>query len=219
MPKKHSLELSEVHIKVINELEILTDVLASTFMKIGDIVKAYSEEISLLTDSFTKKNSSWREQAQCWDLLYFPFRYPSEIKRYKVESLEQIFCVTGQSTLEKVNGKTSLNSLRIQWGFKYEKEDDTAKLFYVEIKMEKTPHGAVITENEYKNLAKRIKETIGIKEDAFYEYNLPDDGAAEWFSVWLDFKYSESLQEFFQICKDELITKFLSRMGDEKNKK
>jgi hypothetical protein len=219
MPKKHLLNLSDVHLKVINELEVLTDVLASTFLQIGGVIKAYSEEVSELTDTFSKSNSSWRPQAQCWELLYFPFTGPSVIKRYKVESLEQIFCVTGQSTLEKTSDKTILNTLQIRWGFKYEKGDDPHNLFYVEIEIDKTPDGAVFTEKEYKNLTKRLKETLGIKEDDFFNYDLPDNGTIESFGVWLDFSYSERLADFFQICKDELIKEFLSRLGDKESLK
>lgn len=222
MSPKSSLELTEVQKKVIEELDVLTDAFVSTFKELGKVIKSYSEEISILTDSFTKRNISWRPQAQCWELLYFPFRDWSQIKRYKVESLGQIFCLTGRSTLEKKfqhKGKASLNYLSIEWGFKYDKEDNPFKFFYVEIEIDKTTDGNVLIEKEYENLSKRLKETIGIEEDEFSELDYSDEGGSERFYVWLDFKYSEKLSDFFQVCKDELITVFLSRIGDEKKSK
>ena len=41
MPNKPSLELSDVQLKVIKELDVLTDAFVSTFNEFGKIIKAY----------------------------------------------------------------------------------------------------------------------------------------------------------------------------------
>ena len=217
MPPKQTLELSEVQKKVIEELDVLTDAFVSTFKELGKIIKTHSKDISELTDYFIKKNKSWKLQRQCWDLLYYPFRDRSPKTRgFRLEDLQQKFCVNGRRTLEKksgIDGREQHTKLTIEWGFKYDNGYDPFKFFYVWIEIPRNSHGVVLTEDEYESIGKSIKETIGIKEEYFYDLDYDYDEGNERFYVWLDYiKYSEKVFQFFKICKDELIEKFISKV-------
>lgn len=84
MKNKNSLELSDVQMKVIDELELLTDAFVSTFNEIGKKIKVFSEEISIIIDKFIKEKSDWREYgSQCFDLSYNPLREYSYEKNLK----------------------------------------------------------------------------------------------------------------------------------------
>lgn len=220
MLNKNSFELSDLQKKVIDELDVLTDAFVSTFNEIGKMIKAFSEEISIITDNFIKEKGDWRQyNTQCFDLSVMPFRedYSYE-KKFSIDVLKQYFVVGGQIVLIKEvklsEKKKQLDGININWGFRYDLEDDPKKFFYVEISKDKNLDGAIFSKNEYGKLANEIKTSTGIKEDDFYILAHPDDGDSEYFSVWLDFEYLDKLSDFFQICKEEFIEKFISKIKD-----
>ena len=221
MPNKYSLELSDVQLKVIKELDVLTDAFVSTFNEFGKIIKAYSEGISVIIEKFLKEKNYWRPyDTQCFDLSYMPFReeYAFE-KKFSIGNLQQYLCVAGQRTLVKEvirdRKKEQVDEQILSWGFIYDFQEEPNKIFYVEVQKGKSSGGANLSKKEYIKLANDIKKSVDIKEDNFYTLDHPDDGYPEFFSVWLDFeKYPNKLPEFFQICKDELIEKFLSKIKD-----
>ena len=230
MTKNKSLQLNVVQKKVLDELEILTDVMASTFLEIGSVIRKFSKEIfeskeiSKLEDSIIKKNTSWLIRNQNWDVSYFPFIDSSDSRNDTIGSLGQIFCITGRINLKRglLSKKTSGGYRSwIEWGFKfkYDEKNRPTKFFYVEIEIEKTPDGAVFSKEEYLNIANKIQKAIDVQNGHFFELDYPDNGGKERFYVWLDLKYSESLSRFFDNCKDELIKEFLSRIANEKNLK
>ena len=217
---KKTIELSELQLKVIKELDVLTDAFVSTFNEIGKIIKEYSEEISIPIEKFIKERSEWRlYDSQSFDLSFMPFRndYSYE-KKFSINTLKQYFVVGGQKTLVKemkIEGKKKqLDYLLLDWGFNYDIEEDPFKFFYVQITKNKSPDGAVFSVEEYEKLANEIKSSIGIHEDYFYDSDHPDNGDSESFTVWLDFKYFNELSKFFKICKEELIEKFISKIKD-----
>ena len=219
MPNKPSLELSDVQRKVIEELEVLTDAFVSTFNELGKTIKAYSEEIAITIEKFTKEKTEWTlYDTQCFDLSYIPFREYADAKKISLDNLMRCFHISGQKVLVKnlvIQGKKrKVDVLSLCWGFTYDVEDAPYRFFYVQIIKEKSPNGAVFSVDEYEKLANEIKTSVGIQEDDFYVLEHPDKGYSEYFYVWLDFKYYNELAKFFKICKDELIEKFLSKIKD-----
>lgn len=219
MQNKSSVELSDVQLKVIEELDVLTDAFVSTFNEIGKMIKAFSEEISILTDNFIKEKSDWRPyDTQCFDLSYKPFREYIIERKFAIESLKQYFNVGGQSTLVKEvnvgNKKKQVDVIVFSWGFTYDIEEEPSKLFYIELYKEKKSADAIFSKNDYDKLGNEIKKLCGIKEGDFYDLEHPDDGDSERFFVWLDFDYLDKVSDFFQICKDDLVEKFLSKIND-----
>ncbi len=218
MPNKPSLELSDMQLKVIEELDVLTDAFVSTFNEIGKVVKAFSEEISIIIEKFIKEKIDWRlYNYQCFDLSFIPFdTYAFEKK--SIDSLSQNFYVSGQKVLiqEAIieDRKKQTDVITISHGFTYSCDDEPTKYFYFEMKKDKSSDGAIFSIDEYEKLANEIKVSVGIIEDDFYDLEHPDDGDSEWFYVWLDFKYLDKLSDFFQVCKDELIEKFIARIKD-----
>ncbi len=220
MLNKSSLELSDIQIKVIEELDVLTDAFVSTFNRIGKTMKSFSEEISIIVDKFIKEKTNWRPyDTQCFDLSFIPFRSEYSVdKKFSINLLHQYFAVAGQKVLVKEikidNKKKQVDVLTISWGFKYDIEDVPIKFFYVEIEKDKSSEGAIFSKSEYEKLSNEIKTSVSMDENDYYDLEHPDDGDSESFYVWLDFRYRNKLSDFFQICKDELIEKFISKIKD-----
>ena len=220
MHNKSSLELSDIQNKVIEELDVLTDAFASTFNELGKTVKAYSEEISTLVERFIKSKNGWRlYTSQCFDVSFIPFKSEYSIeKKFSIDFLDQGFFVAGQSILVKEvisdEKKKQVDVLSLSWGFRYGKDDKPTKYFYVEVEKEGNAEGAIFSKEEYETLEKKIKTSVGMEEDDFFELEHPDDGDSERFHVWMDFKYSKNVHNFFDICKTELIEKFIERIKD-----
>jgi hypothetical protein len=219
MPNKPSLELSDIQIKVIEELDVLTDAFVSTFNELGKIIKIFSEEISIILEKFIKEKTDWRlKDTQCFDLSFRPLNEYTYEKKFSIEILKQYFCVAGQKTLVKevkIDGKKKqVDELTLCWGVLYDIEDDPIKYFYVQIIKDKSTDGAIFSKNEYDKLANEIKTTLLIEEDNFYDVEHPDDGDSEYFLIRLDFKYLNKVSKFFEINKVELIEKFISKIKD-----
>jgi hypothetical protein len=220
MPNKLSLELPDVQETVIRELDVLTDAFVSTFNQIGKIIKAFSEEVSALIEEFKEENNWKLNDKKSFDISYMPFLGDySYNKFFSIELLKQYFEVAGQKNLTKevsIEGKKKkLNNLYFSWSFKYDIEDpDSTQFFYVSIN-DNIKNSSVLSKNEYLSLLAKIKKSCVIEEEHFYELEHPDNGDSESIFIWLDYKkYSNKVSEFFQICKDELIEPFLSKIKD-----
>lgn len=218
MPIKATLKLSAVQSKVIDELELLTDAFASTFNEIGKVVHSLSEEMSRTIEGFIKERSKWRlYNSQCFDLSFIPFDSYTIEKKFSIESLGQYFYVSGQKVIVQEmiveDRKKQTDVITISHGFTYDYDDEPTKYFYFELE-KNSPNGEIFSENEFQEIADHIKTEIGIEGEDFYLIEHPDTAKIEHFYIWLDIKYADKLPVFFQICKDELIEKFLSKIKD-----
>lgn len=153
MKNKNSLELSDVQMKVIEELDVLTDAFVSTFNEIGKMIKAFSEEISTIADNFIKEKSGWRRyDTECFDLSFIPFREYSIEKKFSINLLKQFLEFGGRETLIKEvkidNKKKRIDVLVLMWGFTYDMEDEPTKYFYVELWKKKKTEEAIFSKNE-----------------------------------------------------------------------
>ena len=100
------------------------------------------------------------------------------------------------------------------WSFRYDIEDpDSTRFFCISID-DKIKNSSVLSKNEYESLLAKIKKSCVIEEEHFSELEHPDNGNSESIFIWLDFKYFSKVSDFFQICKDELIGPFLSKIKD-----
>jgi len=216
---KKTIELTDLQLRVIEELDVLTDAYISTFSEIGKIIENYSEEVSLLIEKFIKEKRDWRLYThRCFDLSYIPFRDYAMEKKFSLENLSQYFNVAGQiiliNEIMQDGKKKEVDSFGFYWGFKYDANEVPTKFFYVEMGRDKSGNVQVFSRNEYVELANKIKLAIGILEEDFYELQHPDEGDLEFFSIWLDFKYYKELLKFLKICKEEAIEKFISKIKD-----
>lgn len=216
MPKKSSLELSEIQTTVLDELDLLSDVFISTFSKIGETVKEFSTEIDEIIENLLPKNFKVNQNAS-YDLAYKPFCYNTN-REYLIDDLTFEFAVEGKVAIRKeitdVEKKKYTNYFNLRWGFYYEKEDNSSKYFYIEMESKKFGNEPIISKNEYEEIINEIKKTMGFVED-FYELNHPESGDLEFFQLRLE-KYKEisSLAKFFEVCKREFIGKFISKIKD-----
>ena len=135
-----------------------------------------------------------------------------------MDILEQGFWVAGQQILVKEvildEKKKQVDVLSLCWGFRYFEEDTPKKYFYVEVEKENHFEGAIFSKDEYNILKNKIKLSAGIEEDYFSDLSHTDDGVSEYFHVWMDFKYCKNVHNFFDMCKTELIEKFIERIKD-----
>jgi hypothetical protein len=218
MLNKSSLELSEVQVKVLDELELLSDAFVSTFNEIGKVVNSLSKEISRTLEGFVKERSRWRlYSSQCFDLSFIPFDSYKIEKKFSIESLGQYFYVSGQKILVQEmiveDKKKQTDVITISHGFSYNSDEEPTKYFYFELE-KNSPNGGVFTLNEFEEIATRIKAEIEIEQADFYLIEHPDIEKIEHFYIWIDIKYKDKISSFFQICKDELVEKFLSKIKD-----
>jgi hypothetical protein len=109
MMNKNSVELTEVQIKILDELEILTDAFVSTFNEVGNIIKPFSDELSSRLENFIKQKNNWRfYPPKCFDLSYRPFTNYTEERKFSIEILKNNFFAFGQKVLIKeieIDGK------------------------------------------------------------------------------------------------------------------
>ena len=197
MTNKSSLELSELQIKVLDELELLTDSFASTFNEIGKVVHSLSEKISRTIESFIKERSKWRlYNSQCFDLSFIPFDSYVNEKKFSIESLGQYFYVTGQKVLVQEmiveDRKKQTDVITISHGFTYNSDEESTKYFYFELE-KNSPNGGVFTRNEFEEIANRIKAETGIEQTEFYLIEHPDIEKIEHFYIWIDIKYKDKI--------------------------
>lgn len=70
----------------------------------------------------------------------------------------------------------------------------------------------VLSKIEYDKLLAKIKISSGIEEEKYYDLYHPDDKDSEYLLVYLEMKYADKLSDFLQICKEELIDKFVLKI-------
>lgn len=213
MPNKNPLELADIDIKVLDELELITDAYVSTFSKIGEAIKSFSLEINKDMQRFLSQKTSWRKYtSQCYDLAYKPFYYDSG-KEFLIDELQFEFAVEGQlGLIKEINEgekKKYVNKFNLRWGFYYGKELEPDKYFYFTIdRNTKRYNGTIMSLGEYKNLLQN-------ETNFHYRQEHPEKGDLnEWLEITLDFNKKENLPSFFKFLKDELLSTFISKIKD-----
>lgn len=213
MSPKISMELSDTHIKVLDELELLTDAYISTFTQIGKTINGFSAELSKVVGKFLSERPSWRKYpSHCYDLAYKPFYYD-----WKGESLIDVlsiqFAVEGRiaivKELKESGKKKEVDYFQIYWGFYYDKDNDPDpdKYFYFDIYRNAKIHGgSIMNLDEYNYLLNKENE---VRIDYTQEH--PENGDVnESIELWLDYPKKENLSNLFTFFKDELLTNFIS---------
>lgn len=215
MPPKPSLELSDTHLKVLDELELLTDAYISTFTQIGKTINVFSEEINSIIKKFLSEKPLWRKYtSQCYDLSYKPFCYDYG-KEFLTDFLSFQFAVEGQLSLTKEiqegGKKKTANYFNLRWGFYYDKEQEPDKYFYFTInRYAKRYGGPIMNLNEYVNLLNKQNK---INFDHTQAH--PEEGDMnEYLELSLDYYKKDNLSNLFAFFKDELLATFLSKIKD-----
>ncbi len=218
MPNKSILEYSDIQVKVLNELELLSDAYISTFNEIGKVVKQFSKEMSTLISKFVSEKNFWRKlDSESYDLAYKPFFYDVD-KMFLIDSLDFTFAVEGRVVLRKEikseDKKKYVNYFNFCWGFIYDKTQNPEKYFYIELTRDRSWGESILSEKEYEEIANRIKKSVGFTDNSFYDLNSPDEDGAEYFGLKLDNKDVDKVSNFFEIGKEEFIEKFISKIKD-----
>lgn len=215
MSPKIPLELSDTHIKVLDELELLTDAYISTFTQIGETIKGFSAELNIIIQKFLSKKLLWRKYtSQCYDLAYKPFYYDWQ-KGFLIDSLSFEFAVEGRIALVKEvkeeGKKKEENYFNISWGFFYGKDEEPDKYFYFRIDREAKRYGGpIMSLDEYERLLNKKNE---MNFDNTQEH--PENGDInESVELWLDYNKREKLFDLFTFYTNEIVATFISKIKD-----
>jgi hypothetical protein len=215
MPKKILLDLTTIHKKVLDEIELLSDAYISTFSEIGKVISGFSEELDKTFQRFLTQKTSWRKyDSGCYDLSYKPFTDFHQSEKFSIDVLYASFTVDGQISLvqENTDGKRkTLNHFSANWGFYYGKEDRPDKYFYFQLyRNAKRYKGAILSLKDYQTLIEKFSFSNFIMDQEHPE----NRNSHEFIQFGIEWKDIDKLQNFFDFFNNDLLGLFLSKIKE-----
>ena len=216
MPNKPILNLSNIHSKVLDEIELLSDAYVSTFSEIGKYVKLYSIEINKTIEVFLNVRPLWKKyDSECYVLSYKPLTIFQGTEKFKIDVLFNSFTVDGQISVVKQSKdekRNQLNYFSMNWGFYFDKDDSPQKYFYFLISRNAKKYGgAFLSLQEY---AKILSEKDKINFEIHLQEHPGLGHTNETIELILNSQHINFVSDFFQFCKANLLEKFLSKIKD-----
>lgn len=194
-PTNEEKTLEPIHIKCIENLPLMIDVMADTIEVLRGILKPQYEEISKKLKEWKKSNRKWKERNAHGRV--FPFKY-GDFKVGSIETPDKYFEIRNLFDYWNKDGI----SVQIWGGFCYTdkpEEDVDGLFFYYAIDV-----STLLGKSFYEKLIKQIPENI--KHLAEYD-------KSEYIQIYSDVLTLENIKNVYEVFRDKILQPFLDTVS------